>query len=332
MPTTLHPYRTDLPHLFEMEKGRICTVLKHKDIHHVGSSSIPGLYGKNIVDILIGLEKFDEELDEVLKKLNKLGYITGFIEKEKKWAYLKNKENCSEGDFHIHVVQKNTSSYKHWFLFRDYLLSHSEEREICAQLKKQWLTQSKGVGMAYAKLKTKYIHSILEKAGKESYKLFLVCGPPFSGKTTLAKSIAKLKGYHYISTDEIMKNRGFDLAHKIRVEEWEEVHQECFKIMRELMKQKVSIVLDDTNYLRGLRDRFRDIAVNFGYSVITIYVNTPLKILNARREKVRKSLERPYLEDNAFLDVVNNFEIPGRDENTIIYNSFQEMIEWINIM
>ena len=167
MSVSLHPYRSDLPQLYEKEKNRISLAFSNIDIHHVGSSSIPGLSGKNIVDILIGLEKFDEELNEVLKKFNELGYITGFIEKEKKWAYLKNKENCSEGDFHIHVVQKNTSSYEHWFLFRNYLRNHPEERDVYAELKKQWLIQSKGVGMDFANLKTKYVHSVLEKIKKE---------------------------------------------------------------------------------------------------------------------------------------------------------------------
>ena len=98
------------------------------------------------------------------------------------------------------------------------------------------------------------------------------------------------------------------------------------------MKQKVTIVLDDTNYLRRQRDRFRNIAVSFGSSVVTIYINTPLKILNERREKVRKSHERLHLEADAFLDVVNNFEIPGKDEKVITYDNSQDIIKWIDII
>ena len=167
MPVTLHPYKKDFPRLFEKEKLRITFILKDIDIHHVGSSSVPGLFGKNIVDILIGLKNFHQEVERVANKLTQLGYTYKFIVKEKKWAYLSDKVTFPKCYFHIHLVQKNSKNYQEWFLFRDYLRKHPEEREKYAKLKSMWLIKSKGVGLVYADLKTKYVKSVLDKARRE---------------------------------------------------------------------------------------------------------------------------------------------------------------------
>ncbi|PIX73845.1 hypothetical protein COZ39_01515 [Candidatus Roizmanbacteria bacterium CG_4_10_14_3_um_filter_33_21] len=167
MSVTLHLYNKDFPLLFEKEKLRITSVLKNIDIHHVGSSAVSGLFGKNIVDILIGLENFEKEVEEIASKIIQLGYKYRFNVKEKKWAYLKNKTTSSKCYFHIHLVQKNSKDYQDWFLFRDYLRKYQKERNKYAKLKPIWLKKSKGIGLVYAGLKTKYVQSVLEKARKD---------------------------------------------------------------------------------------------------------------------------------------------------------------------
>lgn len=168
MSVTLHSSRKDLFKLFQKEKERILrSIPSIKDIHHVGSSAVPDLGGKNIIDILIGLAIY-EGLGEITKKFEKLGYITKWINYKKEWTYLSNKlQNATEGDFHIHIIRKGSKYYKDWFLFRNYLISHSDERERYEKLKPVWLKKSKGVGMVYAGLKTEYIKSVLEKAKQE---------------------------------------------------------------------------------------------------------------------------------------------------------------------
>ena len=119
MVVTLHPYRDDLPILFQKEKERIIGFIPYiKDIHHVGSST-----------------------------------------------YLSTKlHNATEGDFHIHILRKGGQTYHDWLTFRNYLRSKKKEQKKYAELKLIWLNKSKGVGMAYAKLKTDYIKTVLKKA------------------------------------------------------------------------------------------------------------------------------------------------------------------------
>ncbi len=167
MSVSLHKYSNNLPLLFENEKDRISSSLGILDIHHVGSSAVPGLAGKNVIDILIGLDNFETDVENTASKLNKLGYISKFIDKKSEWAFLHNKEETSQGDFHIHIIRKGSKDYEDWFLFRDYLRLHSEEAKMYSDLKSKWLEQSGGNGEKYAGLKTDYIYSVIQKAREE---------------------------------------------------------------------------------------------------------------------------------------------------------------------
>jgi len=167
MVVTLHSYRKESPFLFEKEKLRITTVLNNIDIHHVGSSAVLDLNGKNIIDILIGLDNFLQDVKGISSKLSKLGYVLKFIDKEKEWAYLSKFTDSSKCEYHVHLVWKNSKNYEDWFLFRNYLRKHKEERDNYAKLKEKWLMKSKRVAKVYAGLKTEYVQSVLDKARKE---------------------------------------------------------------------------------------------------------------------------------------------------------------------
>ncbi len=54
--------------------------------------------------------------------------------------------------------------------------------------------------------------------------LYLLCGMPFSGKTTLGKSVSEYLNSLYISLDEINEARGICGGEGIPVEEWEKTH------------------------------------------------------------------------------------------------------------
>jgi len=160
--------------------------------------------------------------------------------------------------------------------------------------------------------------------------LYLVCGAPFSGKTTLAKQISLKTKSQYLSLDDILRQKGLDLSHVQPVEEWEEAHQRCLQLMNVLMCEKISVVLDDTNFLKMLRDRYRNLASQHTYKVVTIYMDIPLLELEARRKKVLLTEERNFLSDEAFYPAVEQFEIPGESENTIVFDNTSNIDSWIN--
>jgi predicted kinase len=165
-------------------------------------------------------------------------------------------------------------------------------------------------------------------------RLYLICGAPFSGKTTLAQKLTSKTQSHYVSMDDIMRQRGFDLSQLQPVEEWARAHQICVQRIDTLMREGVSIVLDDTNYLKGLRDIFRALASQHHYDITTIYLHISLPELEKRRKNAFRTGERNALPDEAFYPIIEQFEPPDESEHPLIYDETLNMNEWIeqNIM
>ncbi len=159
--------------------------------------------------------------------------------------------------------------------------------------------------------------------------LYLMCGAPFSGKTTLAQALASKTESQYLSLGDMMRQRGLDLSQAQPVEEWEKTHQICLQRMDALMHEQVSIALDDTNNLRWLRERFRHLALQHQYHVVIIFLNIPLGELERRRKQVLFSKERNSLPDEVFYAVIEHFEKPDQDEQTLIFDGTLDMNEWI---
>ena len=157
-----------------------------------------------------------------------------------------------------------------------------------------------------------------------------MCGAPCSGKTTVAMHIAERTQGHYISLDDLMRQRGLDLTYPQPIEEWEKTHQQCIQLLHTLMQQKKNIVLDDTNFLKWLRERFRHVAIEHQYPVVTVYLNVPVAELERRRQRVLATQERSYLVDESFYPVIEQFEIPDHTENTIIFDMTSHLSDWMN--
>jgi len=161
-------------------------------------------------------------------------------------------------------------------------------------------------------------------------KLYILCGIPFSGKTTLSKLIAKIKGYTRIDLDEVKVS----LLGQIKEEEvtqpqWDMVYQEMYKGIETALKSGDSVIQDAGNFTKYERDLVRNIAQRLGVESITIYVDTPLEIARTRWVHNKSSKERFDINETFFQGAVDEMEIPKSDENTITYSTDQDMEQWI---
>ena len=106
--------------------------------------------------------------------------------------------------------------------------------------------------------------------------LYLLCGMPFSGKTTLGKSLSKYLYSPYISLDEINEARGLQGGEGIPVEEWEKTHLLAMQQLPSLMQSQQDIIIDDTSCFRWLRERWRTFVQQYDYQTIIIFFDIPL--------------------------------------------------------
>ncbi len=136
------------------------------EIEHIGSTSIPGLAAKPIVDIAV-LIKNHEEADNFIEPLLALGYKFDREMHEKTEFPERHFFRKSEPtQFHLSIAYADKAKF--WprqILFRDYLRSHPEDRDRYGELKKKLLeADPTGVG-SYISGKTEFVQEILNKAG-----------------------------------------------------------------------------------------------------------------------------------------------------------------------
>lgn len=155
------PYNKDFKKRFKKEKERIAKIVKDRRIYHVGSTAVPGLGGKGIIDIMIVIDSW-KDIDEIIKKLRKLGF-KHVHPKEKGRIFLSKNTSLSLNNVHIHIVKVGSREYKELLYFRDYLKKNKKEAENYNNLKIRWLKDAKSNREKYGKLKSKYINNILSR-------------------------------------------------------------------------------------------------------------------------------------------------------------------------
>ena len=161
-PITIVEYDPSWPDLFEREANRIRSVLGSKalQIEHVGSTSVPGLCAKPIIDMLLVVKDSADELSYV-PALEAAGYILRIRESD--W-FEHRLFKGPDTDINLHVFSSGTSEIDRMLLFRDWLRSNESDRERYAQVKRS-LAKSKWRHVQhYADAKTLIVQEIMERA------------------------------------------------------------------------------------------------------------------------------------------------------------------------
>ncbi len=154
-------YTQEFKEIFEKEKKRIKKVLLNNAIHHIGSTAIPGVGGKGIIDILIALQNWKEK-EKAIIELKKLGFLHIHPEENGR-IFLSKLSNTKYKDVHIHLIEKDSKEYTEKLLFRDFLRRNRKEAKKYHLLKQKWEEQAKGDRKKYGSLKVSYIENIIQK-------------------------------------------------------------------------------------------------------------------------------------------------------------------------
>lgn len=129
-------YNPNWPNAFEIEKLHLIEILGSlsPDIHHIGSTSVPGLSAKPIIDILIEVDSVSS-LDSFNSQLSQIGYIAkGEYGIPGRRFFEKGGDSRSH---HIHAFQKGSSEAVRHLAFKEYLFNHSQVAVEYSILKKQ---------------------------------------------------------------------------------------------------------------------------------------------------------------------------------------------------
>lgn len=161
-------YDPEWPILFEKEKAKILKAVGTKvvAVEHVGSTSVPGLGAKPIVDILVGIPHLSGARD-CIEPLQTIGYeyVPEYEATLPQRRYFrKGPSNIPNKHYHLHMVEHNGEFWKHHLLFRDYLRTHADAASDYWKLKKKLAAKHRSNREAYTEAKTSFIKSVLSKA------------------------------------------------------------------------------------------------------------------------------------------------------------------------
>lgn len=153
--------------LFEQEAASIRAVLDGElitRIEHFGSTAVPGLAAKPIIDLLVGVRSLAEAKQIAVSQLEHLGYAYWFNNPDpQRMFFVKGLPPNSPRTHHIHVVELDSVLWER-LLFRDYLRKHSDEAARYAQLKYNLAQRFSSDREAYTMGKAEYIESVMQKA------------------------------------------------------------------------------------------------------------------------------------------------------------------------
>jgi GrpB-like predicted nucleotidyltransferase (UPF0157 family) len=158
------------PILFDEEAKRLRAALDPSlilGLEHFGSTAVPDLSAKPIIDILIAVRSLTKAQASFVEALRSLDYVY--------WADNPNKDRMffvkgmppfgSRRSHHVHVTEPDGEMWQRLAL-RDYLRAHPEEAETYQRLKTRLAAKHQTDRDAYTDAKSAYVESVMRKAMK----------------------------------------------------------------------------------------------------------------------------------------------------------------------
>lgn len=163
----LEDYNPEWKESYEKERDLLKKVLKDKivGIEHVGSTAVPGLKSKPIIDICVAIKNLEDavEFEEILKPYDY--HFRGHQGVMDRYFYAKGPEE--NRTHYVHFETLESDSYQNHILFRDYLIKHPEYIEKYKKLKEELAEKYPEERSKYTAGKSEFIQSVIQLAKEE---------------------------------------------------------------------------------------------------------------------------------------------------------------------
>jgi GrpB-like predicted nucleotidyltransferase (UPF0157 family) len=168
VPVEICEYDATWPLKFEEQRDSLMNAIGNKvvAVEHIGSTAVPGLGAKPIIDIMIGLRQLSDA-EDCIEPLRRIGYdYVPELEAEipERRYFHKGPSNVPKKHYHLHMVEINGKFWNAQILFRDYLRTHPDSAQEYLKLKKDLAAKYRLNREAYTEAKTSFIESTIAKA------------------------------------------------------------------------------------------------------------------------------------------------------------------------
>jgi GrpB-like predicted nucleotidyltransferase (UPF0157 family) len=158
----LQPYDPEWPFMFSILEKQIRDDLGTKAlmIEHVGSTSVPGLIAKPVIDIVLAVADSTDERSYV-PPLERAGYALRV--REPYW-FEHRMLKCPSIDGNLHVFSRGCEEIDRMLAFRDWLRTNDDDRKLYQRTKQQLASRTWKYVQNYADAKADVVRDILERA------------------------------------------------------------------------------------------------------------------------------------------------------------------------
>jgi GrpB-like predicted nucleotidyltransferase (UPF0157 family) len=166
----LSDYDPAWPKLFEQERVRVADMLGSMviRIEHVGSTAVPGLAAKPIIDLLVTVRNLPPIKQDCIQALKTLGYT--YLRESEVWLPDEMPFRKTAGQrwtHHRHVLEPTSARWEEFVLIRDYLRAHAEIAGAYGQLKHVLALVLGEDIVGYRDAKRPFLRAVLTKARGE---------------------------------------------------------------------------------------------------------------------------------------------------------------------
>jgi len=168
---TIASYDPRWPELFEQERRHLRSCLPHDllgRIEHFGSTAVPGMPSKPIVDMLVEVTDLEATKSRIVPVLESQGYdyfwrptFSDNVPPYYVWFIKRNGARIRT--HHIHMIEATTTFSEHWeaLRFRDYLTDHPDVAHEYAELKTRLCEAHRNDRVAYTSGKSDFIAKVM---------------------------------------------------------------------------------------------------------------------------------------------------------------------------
>jgi GrpB-like predicted nucleotidyltransferase (UPF0157 family) len=162
-PVTLRQYDPSWPERFERERRRIAAALgaEAAGIEHIGSTAVPGLPAKPVVDVLVGVGG-PPAARRVAGRVASLGYE--LLGEAGVPGRLHLRRRAASGAFNVHVVEHGGALWRDNLVLRDYLRAHPDDAAAYARAKARAAAAAPESLLRYSDLKASVVAELLKRA------------------------------------------------------------------------------------------------------------------------------------------------------------------------
>jgi GrpB-like predicted nucleotidyltransferase (UPF0157 family) len=158
------PYDPEWPRRFDQESAVLAAVFAGCDaaVEHVGSTAVPGLWAKPVIDVMVGLPHLSEAESRITALATaSYEYVRKYETQLPERRYFR-KPRLRPSAYHLHCVVKGSDFWVRHLAFRDYLRGHPESATAYEELKRGLALRCSKE--EYTEAKSPFIESILVAA------------------------------------------------------------------------------------------------------------------------------------------------------------------------